>query len=103
MKRQMFHLLHPGLAVMLYSKLVECLIAQGKPGEAVPKLKQDWKDAIIANWKLWPFFQFVNFRFVPPEQRVMTYILFAGYTCFCTAQGHHTAFSASPRNACFTA
>jgi Mpv17 / PMP22 family len=44
--------------------------AQGKPGEAVPKLKQDWKDAIIANWKLWPFFQFVNFRFVPPEQRV---------------------------------
>ena len=43
---------------------------QGKPGEAVPKLKQDWKDAIVANWKLWPVFQFVNFRFVPPEQRV---------------------------------
>jgi len=45
-------------------------VAQGKPQDAIPKLKQDWKDAIIANWKLWPFFQFVNFRFVPPEQRV---------------------------------
>lgn len=47
-----------------------CVVAQGKPQDAIPKLKQDWKDAIIANWKLWPFFQFVNFRFVPPEQRV---------------------------------
>jgi hypothetical protein len=64
-------------------------VLEGKPGEAVPKLKQDWKDAIVANWKLWPVFQFVNFRFVPPEQRVLfssmvsliwnTYLSFAGH------------------------
>jgi Mpv17 / PMP22 family len=61
------HVLQQSSACVLNSRMS---LLQGKPGEAVPKLKQDWKDAMIANWKLWPFFQFVNFRFVPPEQRV---------------------------------
>lgn len=61
------HVLQQSLTCVLDSRVYSL---QGKPGEAVPKLKQDWKDAIVANWKLWPVFQFVNFRFVPPEQRV---------------------------------
>lgn len=64
-------------------------LLEGQPQEVVPKLKQDWRNAILANWKLWPMFQFVNFRFVPPEQRVLfssmvsliwnTYLSFAGH------------------------
>jgi len=38
---------------------------QGKAGEVQGKLRQDLKPTLIANWKVWVPFQFINFRFVP--------------------------------------
>jgi hypothetical protein len=34
------------------------------------KLKQDWWPAVQTNWKIWIPFQFLNFRFVPPQLQV---------------------------------
>ncbi len=34
------------------------------------KLRQDWGAVVVANWKLWVPFQFLNFRFVPPQLQV---------------------------------
>jgi hypothetical protein len=34
---------------------------------------QDWKPAVVANWKLWIPFQFVNFLFVPQQLQVPSY------------------------------
>jgi len=33
----------------------------------LPKLKQDWSKVVVTNWYLWVPFQFINFRFVPPQ------------------------------------
>ncbi len=30
----------------------------------------DWGNVVVANWKLWVPFQFLNFRFVPPALQV---------------------------------
>lgn len=30
----------------------------------------DWGHVVVANWKLWVPFQFLNFRFVPPQLQV---------------------------------
>ena len=35
-------------------------------------MKRDWKEAVIANWKLWIPFQFLNFRFIPQSLQVRT-------------------------------
>ena len=43
---------------------------QGRTQDISAKLKQDWKGAVIANWKLWIPFQFINFRFVPQQLQV---------------------------------
>ncbi|KAG4912846.1 hypothetical protein JHK82_053426 [Glycine max] len=44
---------------------------EGNPSRAVPKLKQEWFSAVLANWKLWIPFQFLNFRFVPQQFQVL--------------------------------
>ncbi|KAJ4848101.1 hypothetical protein Tsubulata_023522 [Turnera subulata] len=44
---------------------------EGRPSEVVPKLQQEWFSAVLANWKLWIPFQFLNFRFVPQQFQVM--------------------------------
>uniref|UniRef100_A0A803LZV1 Uncharacterized protein n=2 Tax=Chenopodium quinoa TaxID=63459 RepID=A0A803LZV1_CHEQI len=44
---------------------------EGRPSEVVPKLKQEWVSSVIANWKLWIPFQFLNFRFVPQQFQVL--------------------------------
>ena len=36
------------------------------------KLRQDLKPTLIANWKVWVPFQFINFRFVPQSMQVRT-------------------------------
>lgn len=43
---------------------------QGHPKDISAKLKQDWKPALYANWKLWIPFQFINFRFIPTHLQV---------------------------------
>ncbi|KAK4525096.1 hypothetical protein GAYE_SCF08G3001 [Galdieria yellowstonensis] len=35
------------------------------------KLRQDWKTAIFASWKVWPLAHAINFRFVPSNQRLL--------------------------------
>ena len=45
---------------------------QGQSSSIEAKLKQDWKSAVAANWKLWIPFQFINFRFVPQQLQVTT-------------------------------
>lgn len=44
---------------------------EGRPSQAVPKLKQEWFSAVLANWQLWIPFQFFNFRFVPQQFQVL--------------------------------
>ncbi|WJX78066.1 hypothetical protein P8452_61323 [Trifolium repens] len=44
---------------------------EGRPSQAVPKLKQEWFSAVLANWQLWIPFQFINFRFVPQHFQVL--------------------------------
>ncbi|PNY10165.1 protein Mpv17 [Trifolium pratense] len=43
---------------------------EGRPSQAVPKLKQEWFSAVLANWQLWIPFQFLNFRFVPQQFQI---------------------------------
>ncbi|GJD09307.1 Protein sym-1 [Galdieria sulphuraria] len=35
------------------------------------KLRQDWKTAIFASWKVWPLAHAINFRFIPSHQRLL--------------------------------
>ncbi|KAK7396091.1 hypothetical protein VNO78_16842 [Psophocarpus tetragonolobus] len=51
--------------------LATLVTLEGRPSEAVPKLKQEWFSAVLANWKLWIPFQFLNFRFVPQQFQVL--------------------------------
>ncbi|ESW34014.1 hypothetical protein PHAVU_001G116800 [Phaseolus vulgaris] len=51
--------------------LATLVTLEGKPSEVVPKLKQGWFSAVLANWKLWIPFQFLNFRFVPQQFQVL--------------------------------
>ncbi|ESQ41990.1 hypothetical protein EUTSA_v10014288mg [Eutrema salsugineum] len=44
---------------------------EGKPSHVIPKLKQEWIGAVLANWQLWIPFQFLNFRFVPQNFQVL--------------------------------
>lgn len=44
---------------------------EGRPSEVVPKLQQEWFSSVVANWKLWIPFQFLNFRFVPQQFQVL--------------------------------
>lgn len=35
------------------------------------KLKSTYADAVSKNWMVWPFVQFVNFKLVPLEHRLL--------------------------------
>lgn len=47
------------------------LTLEGRPSEILPKLQQDWFASVLANWKLWIPFQFVNFLVVPQQLQVL--------------------------------
>ncbi|KAE8125110.1 hypothetical protein FH972_019945 [Carpinus fangiana] len=44
---------------------------EGRPSQIIPKLQQEWFPGVLANWKLWIPFQFLNFRFVPQQFQVL--------------------------------
>ncbi|KAK0594835.1 hypothetical protein LWI29_001079 [Acer saccharum] len=44
---------------------------EGRPSQVVPQLQQEWFSAVLANWKLWIPFQFLNFLFVPQQFQVL--------------------------------
>ncbi|KAJ0042002.1 hypothetical protein Pint_18410 [Pistacia integerrima] len=47
------------------------LTLEGRPGQVVAKLQQEWFSSVLANWQLWIPFQFLNFRFVPQQFQVL--------------------------------
>ncbi|KAL4436140.1 hypothetical protein ABPG77_005588 [Micractinium sp. CCAP 211/92] len=48
------------------------MVLEGAPVESVaPRLRRDLPDMVRSNWLLWVPFQFVNFRFVPPQLQVL--------------------------------
>ncbi|XP_044504361.1 protein Mpv17 [Mangifera indica] len=47
------------------------LTLEGRPGQVVAKLEQEWFSSVLANWQLWIPFQFLNFRFVPQQFQVL--------------------------------
>ncbi|XP_047323263.1 protein SYM1 [Impatiens glandulifera] len=51
--------------------MTSLMILEGRSSQVVPKLKQEWVSSLIANWQLWIPFQFLNFRFVPPQFQVL--------------------------------
>ncbi|KAG2683690.1 hypothetical protein I3760_10G044000 [Carya illinoinensis] len=51
--------------------LATLVTLEGRPSLAIPKLQQEWFSAVLANWKLWIPFQFLNFRFVPQQFQVL--------------------------------
>ncbi|KAJ7538131.1 hypothetical protein O6H91_11G036000 [Diphasiastrum complanatum] len=46
------------------------LTLEGRPSDIAPKLQQDWRSAVITNWKIWIPFQFLNFLIVPQQLQV---------------------------------
>uniref|UniRef100_A0A1D1Z6L4 Protein Mpv17 n=1 Tax=Anthurium amnicola TaxID=1678845 RepID=A0A1D1Z6L4_9ARAE len=44
---------------------------EGRLSQLVPKLQQEWFSSVVANWKLWIPFQFLNFWFVPQQFQVL--------------------------------
>lgn len=48
------------------------LFTQGHASDVPAKLRQDLKPTLVANWKVWVPFQFINFRFVPQSMQVRT-------------------------------
>ena len=49
-------------------------------------MKRDWKDAVIANWKLWIPFQFLNFRFIPQNLQVCCHLTTSPGRCDAVMQ-----------------
>jgi protein Mpv17 len=52
-------------------------------GDPEKKLKKHYWEGLKANYMVWPFVQFVNFKFVPLEHRVLVVnIVSLGWNCF---------------------
>ncbi|KAL8135080.1 protein sym-1 [Apium graveolens] len=47
------------------------LTLEGRPSQVMQKLQQDWFSSVLANWKLWIPFQFLNFLIVPQQFQVL--------------------------------
>ncbi|KAG7017620.1 SYM1, partial [Cucurbita argyrosperma subsp. argyrosperma] len=66
-----------GLALFIFTPvflgvfLAGLVTLEGRPSCIVPKLQQEWFSSVVANWKLWIPFQFLNFRFVPQQFQVL--------------------------------
>ncbi|MQM17572.1 hypothetical protein Taro_050545, partial [Colocasia esculenta] len=51
--------------------LSSLITLEGRPSQVLPKLQQEWFSSVLANWKLWIPFQFLNFWFVPQQFQVL--------------------------------
>lgn len=50
------------------------------------KIAKSYWPALTANWTIWPFVQFVNFKFVPLNQRVLVVnVISIGWNCYLSA------------------
>jgi hypothetical protein len=57
--------------VFISTILASIMALEGKGAEAPARLRRDLPDIVRSNWLLWVPFQFVNFRFVPPQLQVL--------------------------------
>ncbi|WIA10402.1 hypothetical protein OEZ85_010594 [Tetradesmus obliquus] len=46
-------------------------VMEGRPREVPQELRNKLVPGLLANWKLWPAAQLVNFTVIPPEQRIL--------------------------------
>lgn len=72
-----------------------CLLTlEGKTSQIKPKLQHDLLPAVIANWKLWIPFQFINFRLVPPPLQVgFSNIIALAWNTYLSWASHNSAAS----------
>ncbi|GBG62655.1 hypothetical protein CBR_g31674 [Chara braunii] len=56
--------------IFITSFFTSLLTLEGRADDIIPKLKQDFVNTLIANWKLWVPFQFINFAFIPQPLQV---------------------------------
>jgi hypothetical protein len=57
---------------------------------------QDWKPAVIANWKLWVPFQFINFLAVPqPLQVAFANIVALAWNIYLSFASHTEVYTAA--------
>eukprot|EP01018_Ginkgo_biloba_P037738 Gb_27364 [translate_table: standard] len=67
------------------------LTLEGRPSEILPKLSQDWPASVVANWKLWIPFQFLNFLVVPQQLQVLAANLIAlAWNVYLSFASHRT-------------
>jgi len=60
-----------------------------KPKEALEKVKTSLPSIIVANWKLWPVAQLINFSFVPVQFRVLwTNVIAFAWTIILSQMSH---------------
>ncbi|XP_078446953.1 peroxisomal membrane 22 kDa (Mpv17/PMP22) family protein [Wolffia australiana] len=57
--------------IFIAAFLSSLVTLEGRPSQVLPKLKQEWFSSMVANWKLWIPFQFLNFWFVPQQFQVL--------------------------------
>eukprot|EP00775_Hariotina_reticulata_P011680 gene11680-11823_t len=46
-------------------------VLEGRPGEVKQELQSKMLPALLANWKLWPAAQLINFALIPEQQRIL--------------------------------
>lgn len=49
----------------------------GTTDEILEKLTKKWWPTLVANWSIWPIFQFINFSIIPVQHRLLTVNLIA--------------------------
>jgi hypothetical protein len=64
---------------------------QGQPEQIRPKLERDLVPAIKVNWSLWVPAQYINFKFVPPNLRILAVNITALiWNIYMSYQSHKT-------------
>ena len=61
----------PSFVFFITSFVISLVTSQGQPDLVAAKLQQDWFPAIKVNWGLWVPAQYINFKFVPPNLRIL--------------------------------
>ncbi|KAK2145063.1 hypothetical protein LSH36_705g01020 [Paralvinella palmiformis] len=59
----------PGFLAFFLSSMT--LFSTGSVTASIEKCKKDWKEVVVANWKIWPAAQTINFYFVPLNWRLI--------------------------------
>ena len=72
--------------VFIASFFAALLTIDGKASEIPAVLRKDLKSAVVTNWGIWIPGQFLNFRFVPPGDRILyinaVQVLYNVFLCY---------------------